>query len=122
RLEFIGDTIESLRTYDPSTQRSIASIDQVSVVPLRDILHDASTDRRNQAEAVGPATLDRSATLFDYLARTKDARIIVSERDEVEAQAGKLADQLQQSYANVIAGLKHSGARDGASGLRTGPT
>ena len=25
RLEFIGDTIESLRTYDPSTQRSIAA-------------------------------------------------------------------------------------------------
>ena len=37
RLEFIGDTIESLRTYDPSTQRSIAPIDQVSIVPLRDV-------------------------------------------------------------------------------------
>src|SRR5947208_13755005 len=33
RLEFIGDTIETLRTYDPSTQRSIAPIDQVTVVP-----------------------------------------------------------------------------------------
>jgi len=36
RLEFIGDTIETLRTYDPSTQRSIAPIDQISIVPLRD--------------------------------------------------------------------------------------
>ena len=32
RLEFIGDTIESLRTYDPATQRSIAPIDQIAVV------------------------------------------------------------------------------------------
>src|SRR5207247_10603773 len=38
RLEFVGDTIESLRTYDPGTQRSIAPIDQVLVVPLTDTL------------------------------------------------------------------------------------
>ena len=38
RLEFIGDTIETVRTYDPSTQRSIAPIDQIAIVPLRDVL------------------------------------------------------------------------------------
>ena len=43
RLEFIGDTIETLRTYDPATQRSIAPIDQVAIVPLRDVLDDEST-------------------------------------------------------------------------------
>src|SRR5258708_245558 len=50
RLEFIGDTIETLRTYDASTQRSIAPIDQVSIVPLRDVLQG-----------------NRGATVFDYL-------------------------------------------------------
>src|SRR5438034_4595735 len=34
RLEFIGDTIESLRTSDPSTQRSIAAIVQMPIIPL----------------------------------------------------------------------------------------
>src|SRR6187401_845910 len=38
RLEFVGDTIESLRTYDPGTQRSIEAIDQAQVVPLIEIL------------------------------------------------------------------------------------
>src|SRR5262245_59241082 len=61
RLEFIGDTIESLRTYDPSTQRSQAAVDQLGIVPLQDVLNG-----------------DRSATLFDYLAAAKSARIIVS--------------------------------------------
>src|SRR4029077_1535564 len=42
RLEFIGDTIETLRTYDAGTQRSIAPVDQVSIVPLRDVLATAS--------------------------------------------------------------------------------
>ena len=57
RLEFIGDTIETLRTYDPSTQRSIAAIDQIAIVPLRDVLND-----------------DRRATVFDYFARAKSSR------------------------------------------------
>ncbi len=32
RLEFIGDTVESLRTYDPATQRSTKPIDQLSIM------------------------------------------------------------------------------------------
>jgi transcription-repair coupling factor (superfamily II helicase) len=85
RLEFAGDTIESLRTYDPATQRSIAPIDQLTVVPLRDVLGD-----------------DRAATLFDFIALAHDARIIVSERDEVEANATKLFEQLQHSYQEAV--------------------
>jgi transcription-repair coupling factor (superfamily II helicase) len=37
RLEFIGDTVESIRRYDPATQRSIAPLDQIAIVPLRDV-------------------------------------------------------------------------------------
>ena len=51
RLEFVGDTIESLRTYDPATQRSVQPLDQISIIPLADVLGD-----------------DRRATVFDYLA------------------------------------------------------
>ena len=81
RLEFIGDTIETMRTYDPSTQRSIAPIDQLSVVPLRDVLSG-----------------DRSATVFDYLARARESQLVVSEPDEVDANVRKLSDQVQRSY------------------------
>jgi transcription-repair coupling factor (superfamily II helicase) len=84
RLEFIGDTIETLRTYDPGSQRSMAPIDQISVVPLRDVLDG-----------------NRTATLFDYLARARDVRIIVSERDEVDAHATKLVEQIEVGYASM---------------------
>ena len=85
RLEFIGDTIETLRTYDPSTQRSILPIDQVAIVPLRDVLGD-----------------DRRATLFDYLARSNVSQVIVSERDEVEAHATKRLEQLHHGYQEAL--------------------
>ena len=95
RLEFIGDTIESLRTYDPATQRSQAAIDQVAIVPLQDVLNG-----------------DREATIFDYLARAKGARVIVSERDEIETHALKLLEQVQRSYAQATGADADSGRED----------
>jgi transcription-repair coupling factor (superfamily II helicase) len=103
RLEFIGDTIETLRTYDPSTQRSIAPIDQIAVVPLRDVLAGLKPQAASEvAQDFSPAHLDRSATLFDYLARAQDSRVIVSERDEVGANAVRMLEQIQHSYDEAV--------------------
>ena len=38
RVEFIGDTVESMRRYDPSTQRSTRTVDQARIVPIRERL------------------------------------------------------------------------------------
>jgi len=85
RLEFIGDTIESLRTYDPSTQRSVAPIDRITVVPLRDILQD-----------------DRRGSLFDYLTRISVSQVIVAEPDEVNASLSKQSEQIEQSFRDTL--------------------
>jgi len=97
RLEFIGDTIETLRTYDPGTQRSIAPIDQVSIVPLRDVLATANGKEE-----------DRSSTLFEHLSRAKDPRVILSEPDEVDANARKLIERVRESYDEAIAREKRA--------------
>jgi transcription-repair coupling factor (superfamily II helicase) len=93
RLEFIGDTIETIRTYDAGTQRSLKAIDQVSIVPLRDVLTET------------PGT----ATIFDYLARAKEVRMVVSEADEIEANATKLIEQVRHSFEEAVA--KSAGVR-----------
>src|SRR5262249_46404860 len=41
RLEFVGDTIESIRSYDPATQRSTSALDQASIAPLQELLTEA---------------------------------------------------------------------------------
>jgi transcription-repair coupling factor (superfamily II helicase) len=87
RLEFVGDTIESLRAYDPATQRSTASLDQLTVIPLRDVLSG-----------------DRSATLFDYLAQARDLRIVVSERDEVDENVRGIFEQFRTSFEAAAPG------------------
>lgn len=38
RLEFFGDEIESIRSFDPGTQRSLEPLDQVRVLPAREVV------------------------------------------------------------------------------------
>ena len=90
RLEFIGDTIESIRTYDPASQRSIAAVDQAAIVPLQELVGELE-DR------------DRSATFFDYFASFGRPVVLVSEPDEVRAQGLKLTGQLRASYEEALA-------------------
>ena len=40
RIEFVGDMVESLRRFDPATQRSTGATDQVLVVPVRERFDD----------------------------------------------------------------------------------
>jgi len=89
RIEFIGDVVESLRRYDPSTQRSVAPLDQLAVVPLREIFGADPADRPSRP----------SASIFDYL--PADAAIYVSEPDEAAAQAARVWDQAAASYAEL---------------------
>ena len=96
RLEFIGDTIESMRRFDPATQRSTAAVDRLAVVPLRE-----SFGGRGSADPALARQL--SATVFDYALRTRQLAVIVSARDEVDAQAARVIDQVQRSYDDAVA-------------------
>jgi transcription-repair coupling factor (superfamily II helicase) len=91
RIEFIGDTVESLRRYDPATQRSVQTVDHLTIVPLRDVLGEGPRGRRAA-----------DATVFDYLAGAAAVRIFVSERDEVDTHAQALLAQVQHSYEDAI--------------------
>ena len=83
RVEFVGETIESIRKYDSSTQRSIETVDQAAVVPL--------------TEKSG------SATFFDYLPDDRDLTFIVREEEEAAAHATKLVEQIQAGYEDAKA-------------------
>jgi transcription-repair coupling factor (superfamily II helicase) len=87
RVEFIGDTIESIRRFDAATQRSIAPLDQIAVVPLRERFEDEAA----------------TATFLDYIARAGTSRVFVAEPEDVTAQARKVADQARASFDDARA-------------------
>jgi transcription-repair coupling factor (superfamily II helicase) len=88
RLEFVGDTIESIRAYDPATQRSTVELDQAAIAPLQELPGD-------------PDDLDRTATVFEYVSIARP-HVLVSEPDEVEAHGRKLWEQVQASYEEAL--------------------
>ncbi|MFZ0429484.1 MAG: CarD family transcriptional regulator, partial [Acidobacteriota bacterium] len=51
RLEFFGDEIESIRQFDPSTQRSVGLIRDCEIVPMRELTPSADEIARWQQEA-----------------------------------------------------------------------
>ena len=93
RIEFVGDTVESIRRFDPATQRSIETLNHALVVPVREHLTDASPD--------GVAVSDRSATIFDYTVR-RNVRWFVSEVDAVDAAGLKHTAQLESGYDDAV--------------------
>jgi len=93
RVEFVGDSVESLRRFDPSTQRSVETLDQVSISPLRDQFETISD---------GVDTLDRSATFFDYISLAK-AHIVVTEPSETKKRLHDASEQLLASHADALA-------------------
>ena len=80
RLEYIGDTIETIRAYDPGTQRSIRPVDRIAIIPLSDVLDDERAERSS--------TISRGCPSGECSCRA----------GESIAALEKLAEQIQRSY------------------------
>ncbi|MCR4374363.1 MAG: DEAD/DEAH box helicase, partial [Acidobacteria bacterium] len=120
RLEFIGDIIESIRSYDAATQRSLKSLGAVTLAPQRELLprhglkpvpsghdEDARASDGNDARASehdegagAPDGNDRTATFIDY-ARRAGATLLVYELDDVTSKGLGLEEQWRASAADA---------------------
>lgn len=49
RLEFFGDTLESMRLFDPETQRTVETLQAVQLVPAREVLFTEQTTKAAEA-------------------------------------------------------------------------
>ncbi|HZC68014.1 MAG TPA: transcription-repair coupling factor [Nitrospirales bacterium] len=71
RLEFLGDTIETIRLFDPATQKSSGRAPSLRVLPARELIRqeeDAATPFSPDAEWRGPSVYPAMDTLLDYFA------------------------------------------------------
>jgi len=93
RAEFAGDSLESLRRFDPATQRSTETLDRADILPLRETFErDADL---NGAEP------DRSAWLADYLLGVPAGRIFLSEADESRGVIEARLSQAASGFADA---------------------
>ena len=89
RMELWGDRIDSIRLFDPASQRSIESVDTVTVLPALDVL---------------PGFADHRS--FEALVRALDySNSPTAERDRVEEELAELTAGLSMENASFYAGF-----------------
>jgi transcription-repair coupling factor (superfamily II helicase) len=116
RIELFGDEVDTLRPFEPGTQRAIGQVETVTVTPAREGLMpdgrtDGRIDRRTDEQTDGGASVGRSAlpaefqlplnfgpaSMLEYL--TETAAVIVDdwvEFDDVVADLLEHAEEQRQ--------------------------
>ncbi len=92
RVEFLGDTIESIRQFDPESQRSVKSLTNVLVMPTRTVFEDGEVSERRDS-----SIFNRESSVFDYI-DDRSTLIYVSESSECFERLEKQHNQIEKSY------------------------
>ncbi len=108
RVEFLGDTVEALRCFDPSTQTSTAKLTEGWILPAREYLRpvdatDAMGPIPPDAEWRSPDLYEQMGSVFDYLAT---APILVLD------QPGALKDACATAWERIDDGYLRHADRD----------
>lgn len=104
RIEFLGDTVESIRLFDPSTQKSTGKLAQAWVLPAREVIYPEDDPRSGaplppDAEWRGPDVYPSLETLVDYLAGAPDAPLIALDQPDLLAEkSAAFLDEASDAY------------------------
>jgi transcription-repair coupling factor (superfamily II helicase) len=97
RLDFFGDEIETIRRFDPATQRTVEKLESILITPAREYI--ATGDHHEElSEFHIPLLHPQPASLLDYLPQralilVDDLSIVESMVAEVEEQAVKFRQE-----------------------------
>ncbi|NPV76808.1 MAG: transcription-repair coupling factor [Anaerolineae bacterium] len=109
RLEFFGDEVDTLRNFDPATQRTVKSLDQVVVTPAREILPARAVDHPSLTveqldEFYLPVLHPMAASILEYL--PQQALVVIDDLDAVQTQAVEIEEQaVRLRRENVAEGI-----------------
>ena len=97
RLDFFGDEIETIRRFDPASQRTVEKLDSILVTPSREYI-TVGEQETELSEFHIPLLQKQPASLLDYLPQKAvvlidDLSIVESMAAEVEEQAVKLRQE-----------------------------
>ncbi len=90
RLDFFGDEIETIRRFDPASQRTVEKLDSILITPAREYI--ARGEREMEySEFHIPLLHSQPASLLDYL--PQKALILVDDLSVIEGMAAEVEEQ-----------------------------
>jgi transcription-repair coupling factor (superfamily II helicase) len=98
RLDFFGDEIETIRSFDPASQRTLEKLENILITPSREFLADTTDSEAQISEFQIPLLHQQPASLLDYLPQktlilVDDISLIEVMANEVEEQAVKFRQE-----------------------------
>ncbi len=90
RLEFFGDEIESIRIFDTTTQKSIETINEVTIYPNSEIF-DEENEFKKRFNIV-----DNPENILDYI---KDPIVIVKDYSQLKISYEKLQEDIHDYFS-----------------------
>ena len=98
RLDFFGDEIETIRSFDPASQRTIEKLENILITPAREFLQPEGDASENLSEFHLPLLHKQSASLLDYLPQKTlilldDISLVETMANEIEEQALKFRQE-----------------------------
>lgn len=104
RIEMSADEVESIREFDPETQKSIRRIERVTLLPLSEVPTPGG-DEVDDDTLLGPGwefsaaqAARRQSTVFDLAPK---ALLVLCEPDALEKSASKLAERIEADRAEA---------------------
>ncbi|MDO8755219.1 MAG: CarD family transcriptional regulator, partial [Anaerolineales bacterium] len=91
RLDFFGDEIETIRRFEPATQRTIEKLEDILVTPAREFLAETIDEGIQLSEFHIPLLHQQPASLLDYL--PQKSIMLVDDLSLVEIMANELEEQ-----------------------------
>jgi transcription-repair coupling factor (superfamily II helicase) len=91
RLDFFGDEIETIRQFDPATQRTVEKLESILITPAREFLAETVEDGVTLSEFHIPLLHSMPASLIDYL--PQKSLIVVDDLSLVEAMSNEVEEQ-----------------------------
>ena len=103
RVEFFGDRLDSIRTFSPATQRSLQSIDTVTIGPGREIL-TTSIDANRAFARIKDSYGKRIGALETMLATAPaDSSLTIRETlTRLEERRDNLLDKVRQNDPDIV--------------------
>src|SRR5579863_10011810 len=118
RVELLGDTVESVREFDPRTQRSVAPVNRTVVLPLTEwqVANEAGREAWPLPTYWGPAGALGVRSLFELSPSSLEPVIFVDEPEAVRTCAMEVQRDATEAYEKIGA----ANAPDAATFFWTG--
>jgi len=103
RVELLGDTVESVREFDPRTQRSIAPVNWTTILPLTEwaVVPGDGADAWALPMYWGPANIAATRSLFELTPSSLEPVIFLDEPGMLRPVVDTLLAEATESYEKL---------------------